>query len=696
MNERFGNIRALGGLFVSIESIVAIFVFLVVLILFVPIPPVLIDLFLSISITFSVLILLVSFYLLRPLDFSVFPTLLLIVTLFRLSLSVAATRLILLFGNTGPGAAGEVIRAFGQFVVGGNYLTGFIIFLILVTINFVVITKGAQRIAEVAARFILDAMPGKQMSIDADLNAGLITENEARNRRDEISREADFYGAMDGASKFIRGDAIASLIIIAIAILGGLGVGIFMQGLDVGTALRTYTLLSVGEGLVAQIPALLVSVGAGVVITRSATKGEFAKQIITQVFTDPKVVGTVSLVIFLLALIPGLPKLPFFTIAIAMGLLAYMQFNRSKVKQAVVPEENKREEETTESMLAFDILSVEVGLDLIPLVDASQGGQLLPRIRAMRREIAKDLGIIIPPIHIKDNLTLNTKGYCVLLHEAEIGSGEIWPSFLLVMNPKGGTIEVEGLETKDPAFGLNAKWIRPELKDRAREVGLTAVEPEVVLVTHLSELVRQHAHEILDVDQVQTLLNNLRSLFPKLIDELIPNVMTIKQLELILKNLLKEMVSIKNLHSILETLSEHAPETKDIPKLTETARQAMGRQIVSRLMGKDRTLHVITLDPEFDDYLTQHIRNMEKGEYLALDPHLAREFIQVIDKKIEIFAQLLKEPALMTSTVVRLHVKKLVERFIKRLHVLSYNEIPPDIQLKIVGQVKVEAHASEA
>ncbi|MDY7017595.1 MAG: flagellar biosynthesis protein FlhA [Nitrospirota bacterium] len=675
------------------ENVLAMCVFAIVVLLFVPAPPILIDLFLCFSIALAVLVLLVSFYILRPLDFSIFPTLLLIITLFRLSLSVAATRRILLFGNSGPSAAGEVIRAFGEFVVGGNYVTGVIIFGIIVTINFVVITKGAQRIAEVAARFILDAMPGKQMSIDADLNAGLITEEEARKRRTDISKEADFYGAMDGASKFIRGDAVASLIILAIAILGGISVGVLMQGLDLGTALRTYTLLSVGEGLLAQIPALIVSVGAGVVITRSATPGGFAGQMVSQLLASSRALGLGALILALLGLIPGLPKLPFLVVAAAMAYLAFRIYSRERSGLPDIDRELPKEEETPESMLAFDLLSVEVGLDLIPLVDVQQGGQLLPRVRAMRKELAKELGVIVPSIHIKDNLTLGPREYKILLKEVEIGKGEAWPNMLLAMNPSGGPIELEGIETLDPAFGLQAKWIRPGLRTKAKDVGMTVVEPDVVLVTHLSELIKQYAHEILDIDQVQALLNGLRTRFPRLVEELVPTVLSYKQLEMVLKGLLREGVSIYDMHTILETLSERAGETKDVGKLTEAVRQSLGRRLVGRLVEQDKALHVLSIDPEFDDFLTQNLRTTEQGEYLALDPQLAKDFIQAIDQNLGMFASLRREPVLLTSTAIRPHIRKILERFIRRLHVISYNEVPPEVKLQVIGQIKVPVHA---
>lgn len=674
------------------ENLLAVVVFTIILLLFVPIPPFLIDLFLCFSIAFAVLILLVSFYILRPLDFSIFPTMLLIITLFRLSLSVAATRRILLFGNTGVSAAGEVIRSFGEFVVGGNYVTGFIIFAIIVTINFVVITKGAQRIAEVAARFILDAMPGKQMSIDADLNSGLITEDEARRRRDDIAREADFYGAMDGASKFIRGDAVASLIILAIAIIGGLSIGVLMQGLDLGTALKTYTLLSVGEGLVAQIPALIVSVGAGVVITRSATPGEFAKQLFAQLFVSSRALALGALILALLGAVPGLPKIPFFFIAFVMAFFAYRMYSKERTGIPEVPSEPPKEE-TPEDMLAFDILAIEVGLDLVVLVDTAQGGQLLTRIRAMRKELAKELGIIVPSIHIKDNMTLKPREYRVLLKEAEIGRGELWPHLLMALNPTGGPIEVNGIEAKDPAFGIQAKWIRPDLRGKAKEMGLTVVEPEVVLITHLSELIKLYAHEILDIDQVQALLNALKNRFPRLVEELIPTVLSYKQLELVLKGLLKEGVSIYDMHTILETLSERAVETKDITKLIEAVRQALSRRIVGRFLGPDNTLQVLSIDPEFDDFLMQNLRTTDQGEYLALDPRVAKEFISTLDQSLEAFSRVRKEPVLLTSTAIRPHIRKLLERFIRRLHVISYNEVPPDVKLQIVGQIKVPVHA---
>ena len=662
----------------------------ILLVMLVPLPSLLLDIFLSISITISLIIILVSMYVIRPLEFSVFPSLLLIVTLYRLALNVASTRLILLKGNEGPSAAGHVIQSFGQFVVGGELVVGAIMFLILVVINFVVITKGAGRISEVAARFTLDAMPGKQMAIDADLNAGLITDTEARTRRKEISREADFYGAMDGASKFVRGDAIAAVITF-INILGGLTIGVLQKGMDIAAAAHTYTLLTVGEGLVAQIPALIVSTAAGMIVTRAASESNLGSDIARQVLINPRVLGSASGILAFFGMIPGLPHLAFFALATVTGGAAYAV---TRVRKAAPAEEEVAEEEAkpqepevVHSLLSVDMLEIEVGYGLITLVDTAQGGDLLERIKSIRRQCALELGVVIPPIRIRDNLQLKPNQYSILIKGVEAASGEVMPGYYLAMNP--GIVEgaLEGIQTKEPAFGLPAVWIDDRTRERASMLGYTVVDPSTVVATHLTEVIKSNAADLLGRQDVQGLLDNLAKTYPKVVEELVPNYLTLGGVQKVLQNLLRERVSIRDLLSILEALADAASYTKDIDALTEYTRLSIGRSLCKQYQGSDGKIYLFTLDPEVEGAIAEAIHPSDQGHYLALEPKLAQRVIKALSTASDNTVSAGHQPVLLCSPRVRPHVRRLVERFIPSLAVLSHSEIPQNIEIKITEVV---------
>ncbi len=550
------------------DVLVAFGLVLILMLMILPVPPILLDIFLSMNITIGLLILIITLYTQRALDFAIFPSILLITTLFRLSLNVASTRLILLHGDEGPSAAGSVIQSFGQFVVGGNYVVGVVIFIILVLINFMVITKGAGRVAEVAARFTLDAMPGKQMAIDADLNAGLISDDEARSRRKEISAESDFYGAMDGASKFVKGDAIAGIIITLINIGAGFIIGVMQKGMPMADAAANYTILTVGDGLVGQIPALIISTGAGIMVTRTAGGGDFGSEMQRQFTIHPRALWVVSGILLSFALIPGLPQLPFFLLSIIVAGIAWrvqkshdQQQEETNLEEAPAPK--LLEEENYEQMLSVDLLEMEVGYGLIPLVDTAQNGELLPRIKSIRRQFTLDMGFIVPPVHIKDNLQLKPNEYAIVLKGVKIGGGELLPGHFLAMNPGTATEVIKGVETVEPAFNLPAVWISEDKKERAQISGYTVVDNTTVVATHLSELIKTHGHELLGRQETQNLLDNLGKEYPKLVEELVPALLSLGVVMRVLQNLLREGVSIRDLRTILETLADWAPVVQD-------------------------------------------------------------------------------------------------------------------------------------
>jgi len=666
----------------------------VLLIMVIPLPTPLLDLLLSLNITLGIIILLVSMYIQQPLEFSAFPSVLLVTTLFRLSLNIASTRIILLRGNEGADAAGRVIESFGSFVVGGNYVVGLVVFLILVLVNFVVITKGATRIAEVAARFTLDAMPGKQMSIDADLNAGLIDETEARSRRLRISREADFYGSMDGASKFVRGDAIAGIIITIINIVGGLLIGIMQQDLTMAEAAQTYTLLTIGDGLVSQVPALIISTAAGIVVSRAASDANLGQDLARQLFLSPRAVGVSASIVFFFGLIPGLPQVPFLVLASIMGGIAYLGARESKKSEKAeakavkeLPEEGVPEQ--VESLLPLDIMELEVGYGLIPLVDVQQDGSLLEKIKSIRRQFALEMGFIVPPLHIRDNLQLGPNEYSLLIKGNQITSGELEPDQHLAMKAGEISEEIEGINTKEPAFGLPAKWIRPSERERAQMAGYTVVEPATVLATHLTEVIRKHAHELMGRQETQKLLDNLAETHPKVVEELVPNILSVGQVQKVLQNLLRENVSIRDLLTILETLADYGPSISNTDVLTEYVRQGLARSITKQYQLEDRSLPLMTVDKTIEDIIVSSIHRTDQETYLSLDPSIAQKIITEFSRSNETFGRMNVQPVVLCSPVVRPHLKRLTERFFPNLAVLSHNEIAPEAKIQSLGAVKV-------
>jgi len=664
----------------------------ILVVMLIPLPPVLLDLLLSLNITLGVIILLVAMYSIKPLDFSVFPSVLLVATLFRLSLNIASTRLILLNGHEGPGAAGQVIQSFGSFVVGGNYVVGLIIFVILVMINFIVITKGATRIAEVAARFTLDAMPGKQMAIDADLNAGLIDENEARSRRKNISRESDFYGSMDGASKFVRGDAIAGIIITLINIVGGLLIGIAQRGLSITTAAENYTLLTVGDGLVSQIPALVISTAAGIIVTRAASDGNLGMELFGQLFVNPRAVGAAAVVIFLFALVPGLPQIPFFVLALVTGGIAYVTYQNKKRSSKMEQEEVEAEKEATEpgpeqvdALLPLDILELEVGYGLIPLVDTSQNGVLLDKIKSIRRQFATEMGFIVPAMHIRDNLQLGANEYSLLIKGLQVAHGEVMPDYYLAMRVGEADAPIEGIETTEPAFGLPATWVRETNKDRAQSLGYTVVDAATVVATHLTEIIKKHADELVGRQEVQKLLDKLAETHPKVVEELIPNLLSVGGLQKVLHNLLKENISVRDLLTIVECLADYAPATRNTDVLTEYVRQRLARSITKKYQIDDGSIPLMTVDKQIEDAIASSLQSSEQEQYLAMAPSIAQKIITQTSRAIEVFAKMNFQPVLLCSPGIRGHLKKLTERFFPQLAIISHNEITPDARIHSLG-----------
>ncbi|MBW2434052.1 MAG: flagellar biosynthesis protein FlhA [Deltaproteobacteria bacterium] len=663
-------------------AVVGILIFMVM-----PLPTFLLDLLLSFSITFSLIILLASMYVQRPLDLSSFPSILLLATLFRLSLNVASTRIILLHGNEGTLAAGKVIQAFGSFVVGGNYLVGIIVFLILVAINFMVITKGAGRIAEVAARFTLDGMPGKQMSIDADLNAGLITEQEARERRDIIAQEAEYYGAMDGANKFVRGDAVAGIVITLINIIGGLAIGIFQNKMSFVDAAQNYTLLTIGDGLVTQVPALIVSTAAGVIVTRAGAASSLGEEISSQILIQPKAIAVAAGVLFGFGLVPGLPTIPFLVLAVLAGGLAYSIFQsikeRSRTEEAAkISEEKALRRDPFEALPPLDTLAIEVGYGLIPLVDIEQDGQLLDRIKSLRRQIARELGVIVAPVHIQDNMRLKAGEYSILLKGNEVAKGELLSNYYLAMNPNAVEEKIDGIPTREPTYGLPALWIKEDVKEHALTKGFTVVDLATVLTTHLSEVVKQHCHEMLGRQDVQQLLDTLKETHPKVVEELVPNLLPLGGVVRVLQNLLREQVPIRDLLAICETLADWAPVTKDLDILSEHVRHALARTITKMHLTPEGNISAITLGHTLETAISGALQQTEHGTFLSLDPPIAQQLMNNLAASLEKLSSLDYQPVVMCSSQIRQHVKRLVDRFMPRVTVLSYDEILSNVEIQ--------------
>ncbi|MBU0484015.1 MAG: flagellar biosynthesis protein FlhA [Proteobacteria bacterium] len=700
MAEKTEAISGLNSFNLETSSfLVAIGVVGILMVMIIPLPTIVLDLLLSLNITIGLLILLMSMYNTRPLDFSSFPSLLLITTLFRLSLNVASTRLILLHGHEGPGAVGQVIKSFGTFVVGGSYAVGLIIFLIMVLINFIVITKGSGRIAEVAARFTLDAMPGKQMAIDADLNAGLVNEEEAKKRRSDISRQSEFYGAMDGASKFVRGEAIASLVIMSINIIGGLFIGVILQGMDIGGAIITYTLLTIGDGLVSQIPALIISTSAGIIVSRAASDVSMGKEFIKQFSSQPQALAVSSGIIILFGLIPGLPHIPFLILGIGMGILAVLASNQNaQEKEATAAEEEQLKKsaqpvsgspETVEALLPLDILELEVGYGLIPLVDESQKGDLLERIRAIRRQFAIDMGLIIPPLHVRDNLQLKPDEYLLMLKGVEIAQGELMMDYLLAMDSGTAKREIEGIPTKEPAFNLPAIWITEDKKDEAQVSGYTVVDPSTVVATHLTEVLKSHADELLGRQDTQKLLDNLSKTNPKVVEELVPGQLTLGGVQKVLQNLLRERISIRDLLTICETLADHAGTIRDPEILTEFVRQKLARSIISSHTDNEGTLSVLTLSTQIEDMIRESIQQSDHGTFLSLEPHIAQRILESIEESVEKISAEGYHPIIVCSPIIRRHLRRLVERFMPQIMIISHNEMTTKTKITSLGTIEI-------
>jgi flagellar biosynthesis protein FlhA len=666
-----------------------------------PLHPIILDFFLALNISLGIVVLITTMYTQKPLDFNIFPTLLLVLTLFRLSLNVASTRLILLHGSEGPEAAGAIIMSFGAFVVGGNYVVGLIIFIILVLINFMVITKGAGRIAEVAARFTLDAMPGKQMAIDADLNAGMIDELEAGERRAAIARESEFHGAMDGASKFVRGDAIAGIIITLINIGAGFVIGVVQQGMPLGEALTNYTLLTVGDGLVSQIPALLISAAAGLLVSRSGAENKMGKEFAKHLFSSSTPVMVGGVIVFLMGAIPGLPTIPFMTLGITMGTVAWYFFGQEEKKaeeqqqeiekaQTQAQEETPGKPEDVDHLLRLDTMELEVGYGLIPLVDKQQDGTLLGRIKAIRRQFATEMGIIVPPIHIRDNLNLTPAQYRLMIKGVEAAGSELMVNHYLAMDPGGAAKEIDGIDTVEPAFNLPALWIPMSREEEAKFAGYTVVDNSTVIATHLTEIIRNNAHNLLSRQDVQHLLDNLAKTSPKVVEELVPNLLSVGAVQKVLQNLLRERISIRDLLTIVETLADFAPAGKDPDLLTEYVRQRVAKGMLAPYLQPGKKLQVMTLDRRLEEILTKNIKRTEHGTYLALEPVLITEFVGAVSKQVEKLITLNTQPVLMTSPTLRRHVRRLIEPSLPNVFVVSHAEIVDDINLQAVGKVSLK------
>jgi flagellar biosynthesis protein FlhA len=669
----------------------------ILMVMIIPIPSAMLDLFLTFNITFALIILLVGMYVLKPLEFSSFPSVLLLATLFRLSLNIASTRLILLHGNEGSQAAGSVIRAFGTFVVGGNYVVGLIVFIILVVVNFVVITKGAGRIAEVAARFTLDAMPGKQMSIDADLNAGLIDENQARERRLQISSESEYYGAMDGANKFVRGDAIAGIIITLINIVAGFAIGVFQNGMTFSSAAQTYTLLTVGDGLVSQVPALIISTAAGIVVSRAGSDSNLGLDIGAQLFMRPRAMAVAAAILFLFGIIPGLPTLPFMVLALLAGTASYLVFQTDKERQTAGGDsENadagETEEETDELFRPLpppDILGLEIGYTLIPLVDVHQDGELLDRIKSIRRQIAREIGIVVPSIHIQDNMQLKPGEYRIMLKGNEVGRGELMTNHFLAMNPGIAEGMVQGIPTREPTYGIEALWIKEQAREEAIAKGYTVVDLATVMTTHLSDVIRQHGHEMIGRQEVQSMLDSLKNTHPKVIEELVPAHLSLGGVVKVLQNLLKEQVAVRDLLTIMEALADWAPSVKKIDMLTEYVRQALSRSITRQHLSGEGEISVVSLSHTLERHIAKSVERSDHGEFLAIDPPTAKAIMHRLTEQVEKFASLNLQPVVLCSAQLRLHFKRLVDRFIPNLTILSYDEITPSVKIQSIGFVEL-------
>jgi len=669
-------------------------VVMILFVMLVPLPTIVLDILLAFSISFSLVILITSMFMTSPLEFSIFPSVLLVTTLLRLALNVASTRLILLHGDTGTQAAGKVIEAFGQFVVGGNFVVGAVIFLILFILNKTVIVAGTTRIAEVAARFTLDAMPGKQMAIEADLNAGLIDEQQAIKQRENLRREADFYGAMDGAGKFVAGDVNAGIFITFINVIGGIFIGVLMMDMSWMEAAQTFSLLTIGDGLVATIPSLITSTSAGIIVSRAASEARMGEEFIAQLTNHPKALRLVSGVLLLFALVPGMPTVAFMTLSAVLFLVA-MFSDRIKAETAL-PESAKKKKggapdspEEVQALLPLDIMELEVGYGLIPLVDEDQNGNLLARIRSIRRQFALDMGVIVPSLHLRDNLQLKPGEYVVQIKGNRVASAEIMIDHFLAMDPGDARHAIKGIETLEPAFNLPALWIPDAKKDEAVMAGYTVVDPSTVIATHLTEVFKQNLHEFLGRQEVQALMDNLSQRAPKVVEELVPGILSLGTVQKVLQNLVRENVSVRDLLSIVECLADFGHSVKDADQLTEFVRQRLARTIIKPYLGAGNLLPIISLAPAVENTFQESIKRTDNGSYLAMEPGLAHKIIQAISKAAEKGIVAEGQPVLLTSPVVRQHLSQLLARFLPTMPVISQAEIPADVRLESVAMVEI-------
>ena len=697
MAENAMNSSGGGGkpLYKYSEFGLAVGVLVILFVLIVPLPSFLLDIFITVNISLSFLVLLVTLHVRKALEISAYPSLLLFLTLFRLALNVASTRLILMHAE-----AGQVIASFGDFVVGGNVVIGLVIFIILTVIQFIVITKGSTRVSEVSARFTLDAMPGKQMSIDADLNSGAITEEQAKERRTEISQEAEFYGSMDGASKFVSGDAIAGIIITIINIAGGIVIGTMMQGMKINEALSTYTLLTVGDGLVTQIPSLINAISAALLITKSTSKSTLGKDLSSQLLTVPKALGMASGILLIFGLIPGMPKVPFFIMSALFGFLfTVARKGQSSTKEKVISSDGKEitvenakqltaPEDEFESLLQVDRMGIEVGYKLVPLVDPKKTGGVLSRINSLRKQLARDIGIIIPPIRLRDNLQLPSNGYSIKIKGQVINKGELMPDSYLALGDEE-TSPIEGIKTTDPAYGLPGVWITESKKEDAETAGYTVIDPTSVLVTHLTEVIKTHAYEIITREDIQKLIDTTKKDSPTLVNELTPAVITLGIVQEVVKNLLREKISVKDFVTILETLIDNAPTNKDPEALTELVRQKLCRTLCSQYQSESNKLSTISFEPGLEQDIINSVHDMGNKSVLALEPNYAQKIIDAIVETVRNASATSNNAVLLTSSSLRNHIRKLTETAIPYLPVLSYKEIAPGVQIESLGIVSL-------
>jgi len=684
----FDNMK---GMFFKTDVLISSSVIIILMIMIVPFPAYLMDFFLALNVSLSLIVVLVAFYTLKPLQFAVFPGMLLILTLFRLSLNVGTTRLIL-----SEGYAGSIIESFGGFIVQGNFVIGIIMFSVLVIINFVVITKGATRIAEVAARFTLDAMPGKQMSIDADLSSGLISDLEAKQRREEISREADFYGAMDGASKFVRGDVIAGLLITFINIIAGLIIGTAQQGMSIGEAAELYMLLTIGDGLVSQIPALLISTAAGIIVSRAASEGNLSDEITGQLLGNPKTVMIGAVFVFAIGALPGLPVIPFWSIAGLFAFLAYKKHKTETIEQIESDEEDSKQLENTaedrvEDYLLLDTLELEIGYSLIPMVEKEQGGDLLERMTSLRKQLASEFGIIIPSIRIRDNVQLDANNYVIKMRGIVQGKGELLPGYHLALLPADFKPDIQGIETKDPTFGMDAIWISGKNKSQAEKYGLSVIEAGAVITTHLMEVLKKNAHKLVDRQMVQRLIDNIKEQHPALVEELIPDGLKIGDIQKVLKRLLRERIPVKDLVTILETLADHCQKTNNTDVLTEYSRAALAETITRQFATDTNEVVVVMMDSNLESHLIgQAQQGSLNSNTLGLTPDMVEVLYQNSSKVFDSMIRQGYEPILLTSPVLRFTLFEFLAPILPEINVLSYNDISSDVQFKTFDRIRIQ------